>query len=137
VTYEDTKPFAKAVAETLERSYPDRVVARMAKDARSGRVLVDWSQNTAHKSTVAAYSLRAKERPTVSAPLTWEEVAGGAMRPAGFTMRTIFDRLAEAGDLFEGVLEPQDLDPALEKMGVPKSRQDISEGRLRKRIPAG
>src|SRR4051794_5784668 len=62
VTYDDTKPFAKAVAETLERAYPDLVVSRMAKSARKGRVLVDWSQNTPHKSTVAAYSLRAKER---------------------------------------------------------------------------
>src|SRR5204862_8133427 len=75
-TYEQTKPFARAVAQALERTDPDRVVSRMAKNLRGGKVLVDWSQNDEHKTTVAVYSLRAKERPTVSTPVAWDEIEG-------------------------------------------------------------
>src|SRR4051794_27375067 len=75
VTYAVTKPLARGVAELLESQWPDRVVSRMARKLRRGKVLVDWSQNTPHKSMVCAYSLRARERPTVSAPVTWREVA--------------------------------------------------------------
>src|SRR5437764_13551425 len=74
VSYERTKPFAPAVGQPLERTDPDRVVSRMAKNLRGGKVLVDWSQNDEHKTTVAVYSLRAKERPTASTPVGWEEV---------------------------------------------------------------
>jgi bifunctional non-homologous end joining protein LigD len=74
VTYERTKPFAHAVARALERDDPEGVVSRMAKELRGGKVLVDWSQNDRHKTTVAVYSLRAKERPTVSTPVDWGEV---------------------------------------------------------------
>ncbi|HEV8121303.1 MAG TPA: DNA ligase D, partial [Candidatus Polarisedimenticolia bacterium] len=73
-TYEQTKPFAHAVADLLERRRPDLVVSRMAKAARRGRVLIDWSQNDEHKTTVAAYSLRAGRAPSASTPLGWEEV---------------------------------------------------------------
>jgi bifunctional non-homologous end joining protein LigD len=103
-SYDDTKPFAKAVAETLERVYPDAVVSRMTKAARDGRVLVDWSQNSAHKSTVAAYSLRAKERPTVSMPLTWDEVASGPGEALVFESEAAIARVNERGDLFAPVL---------------------------------
>ncbi len=75
VTYELTKSFAKAMALSLEKTYPDRVVSDMKKALRSGKVLVDWSQNGPSKTTVCVYSLRAKARPFVSAPVTWEEVA--------------------------------------------------------------
>src|SRR3954452_22108246 len=74
VTYTQTKPFAKAVAETLEAKFPERIVSRMAKSRRGGRVLIDWSQNDPHKTTVSVYSLRARERPTVSTPLEWDEL---------------------------------------------------------------
>ena len=74
VDYEQTKPFARAVAELLQKRHPRQVVSRMAKDLRPGRVLVDWSQNDEHKTTVCVYSLRARERPTISTPLAWEEV---------------------------------------------------------------
>src|SRR4029453_8177307 len=73
-TYERTKPFAHAVAQALERNDPGLVVSRMAKNLRKGKVLVDWSQNDEHKTTVSVYSLRARERPTVSTPVSWEEV---------------------------------------------------------------
>jgi len=74
VTYERTKPFARAVAQTLEREQPKLVVSRMAKKLRKGKVFVDWSQNDQHKTTVAVYSLRARERPAVSTPLQWVEL---------------------------------------------------------------
>jgi bifunctional non-homologous end joining protein LigD len=103
VTYEQTKPFAKAVAETLEAKFGDRVVASMAKRKRGGRVLIDWSQNDRHKTTVSVYSLRAKPRPTVSTPLEWEELE--AALAAGEASRLVFDadqvlrRVNERGDL--------------------------------------
>ena len=104
VTYDESKPFAKAVAETLARSYPEKVVSRMAKRERAGRVLVDWSQNTAHKSTVAPYSLRAKGRPTVSIPLTWDEVERADAEDLVFESEAALARVDERGDLFAPVL---------------------------------
>ncbi|MDX6623753.1 MAG: bifunctional non-ous end joining protein LigD [Solirubrobacterales bacterium] len=107
-TYERTKPFAEAVARTLEAKFPDRVVSRMAKNLRPGKVLVDWSQNDEHKTTVCVYSLRAKARPTVSTPLEWEEVE--AALQAGRAERLVFDhaevlkRVEEKGDLFAPLL---------------------------------
>jgi bifunctional non-homologous end joining protein LigD len=103
-SYDDTKPFARAVAETLERSFPDRVVASMAKAARKNRVLVDWSQNSAHKSTVAPYSLRAKERPTVSMPLTWDELKDAPLTELVFESEAALARIDARGDLFAPVL---------------------------------
>jgi bifunctional non-homologous end joining protein LigD len=102
VTYDETKPFAKAVAETMENGMPDQVVARMSKSLRKGKVLVDWSQNDRHKSTVCAYSLRGKERPTASLPVTWEELE----RPAqlDFDWRDALERAEREGDLFAPVL---------------------------------
>jgi bifunctional non-homologous end joining protein LigD len=114
VTYAQTKPVARAVAELLEAERPDAVVSRMAKALRRGRVLVDWSQNTEHKSMVCAYSVRAKPRPTVSTPVTWEEVeaaldAGDAGRLV-FEMPAVLERVAAHGDLFAPVLtERQEL----------------------------
>jgi bifunctional non-homologous end joining protein LigD len=108
VTYDTTKPFAKAVAELLEREEPGLVVSRQTKTLRRGKVLVDWSQNDEHKTTVNVYSLRARERPTVSTPLTWDEVREGA--DAGDPGRLVFDadavrrRVAELGDLFAPVV---------------------------------
>ena len=108
VTYEQTKPFAKAVAETLETKFGDRVVSQMTKTKRKGKVLVDWSQNDRHKTTVCVYSLRAKARPTVSTPLEWEELE--AALAAEDASRLVFDadqalrRVNEKGDLFAPLL---------------------------------
>jgi bifunctional non-homologous end joining protein LigD len=108
VTYEQTKPFARAVAQALERAEPDLVVSRMAKNLRKGKVFVDWSQNDQHKTTVCVYSLRAKERPTVSTPVTWEEVEDAAERgnPDALTFKAdeVLDRVEEHDDLFAPVL---------------------------------
>ncbi len=109
-TYERSKPFAHAVAALLEDRHPERIVSRMRKALRDGRVLIDWSQNSAHKTTVAAYSLRARERPTVSTPITWDEVAG--CRASGdpgdlvFTADDVLARVRRAGDCFAPVLGP-------------------------------
>lgn len=108
VTYDQTKPFAKAVAELLEKQNPDAVVSRMTKSLREGKVLVDWSQNDQHKTTVAVYSLRARERPTVSTPLAWDEVeeALEADDPdrIAFEASEVLARVDERGDLFAPVL---------------------------------
>jgi bifunctional non-homologous end joining protein LigD len=108
VGYEQTKPFARQVAETLEAKFPDRVVSRMTKAKRAGKVLIDWSQNDQHKTTVCVYSLRAKERPTVSTPVEWEELE--AALEAGDASRLVFDlaevlrRVEGRGDLFAPLL---------------------------------
>jgi bifunctional non-homologous end joining protein LigD len=104
LTYSKTKPTSKAIAELLERDRPDAVVSRMKRSLRAGKVLVDWSQNTEHKSMVCAYSVRAKERPTVSTPLRWTELeeALDAAEPDRlvFEMGDVLERAAEHGDLW-------------------------------------
>jgi bifunctional non-homologous end joining protein LigD len=77
-SYEKTKPFAKAIAQLLEKQTPDRVVSKMKKVEREGKVFVDWSQNHERKTTIAVYSLRAREHPTASTPVTWDEVEAAA-----------------------------------------------------------
>jgi bifunctional non-homologous end joining protein LigD len=108
VTFEHTKPFAKAVAELLEQEQPDLVVSRMTKAKRAGKVLIDWSQNDQKKTTVCVYSLRAGERPTVSTPLEWDEVSdaldGGDPARLMFEAGAVLGRVAERGDLFAPVL---------------------------------
>jgi len=74
VTYERTKAFAHGIAETLERELAGIVVAKMQKSRREGKVFVDWGQNDSHKTTVSVYSLRAKDQPTVSTPILWDEI---------------------------------------------------------------
>jgi bifunctional non-homologous end joining protein LigD len=120
LTYEATKPYAQAVAQLMERMYPDEIVSRMTKRLRKGKVFVDWSQNTESKTTVAVYSLRARERPTVSTPLDWDEVAtaaeSGDPEPIRFEAADVLERVEERGDLFAPVLElKQDL-PGLDEL---------------------
>jgi bifunctional non-homologous end joining protein LigD len=107
-TYAETKPFAKAVAELLEKQHPKQVVSRMSKELRGGKVLVDWSQNDEHKTTVNVYSLRARERPTVSTPVLWDEVERclAAKDPEVLTFDSgrLLARVDELGDPFGPVL---------------------------------
>jgi len=107
-TYDETKSFARGLALVLERRMPELVVSDMAKRLREGRVLVDWSQNDEHKTTVCVYSLRARDRPTASTPLRWEEVeacaAAGEPDALAFTSDAVLARVAEHGDLFAPVL---------------------------------
>jgi bifunctional non-homologous end joining protein LigD len=116
-TYDATKGFARAVAELLESAEPDLVVSRMAKALRTGKIFVDYSQNDEHKTTVCVYSLRARERPIVSTPVTWDEVraceASGDPQQLVFEASQVLDRVAEQGDLFAPVLSLRQTIPAL------------------------
>jgi len=103
-THEAASAFALAVAQLLERARPD-VLSNMKRSLRKGKVFVDWSQNSRHKTTIAPYALRARPRPTVSTPVTWDEVAeaaGGA--PLSFEAAEVVDRVAAHGDLFADAL---------------------------------
>jgi bifunctional non-homologous end joining protein LigD len=98
---EQASSLAKDFAERLERDLPRLVVSRMTKSLRPGKVLIDWSQNNGSKTTIAPYSLRAREHPTVSTPVTWDEV--GACREVAdlfFTAPDVLARVEEHGDLF-------------------------------------
>lgn len=104
---ERTRAYARVLAEELARETPDAVVSSMVKAKRVGRVLIDWSQNNPAKTTVAPYSLRARDIPSVSTPVRWSEVEGCRERSdLVFTARDVVARVAEAGDLSAGVLVP-------------------------------
>jgi bifunctional non-homologous end joining protein LigD len=109
VNYDATKPFAKAIAQLLEKQTPDAVVSKMKRVEREGKVFVDWSQNHQRKTTVAVYSLRARERQTASTPVTWDEVAevadSGDKGRLVFESDAVLDRIESHGDLFAPVLE--------------------------------
>jgi bifunctional non-homologous end joining protein LigD len=117
IDYRATKPFARRVAELLEQRMPELVVSRMTKRLRPGKVLVDWSQNDAHKTTVTVYSLRARERPTASTPVTWDEVAlcheRGDERELTFEADELLTRASEQGDLFAAAVSVKQELPAL------------------------
>ncbi len=103
VTYDDTKPFAHALARLLEAEHPKQVLSLMKKELRTGKVFIDWSQYDDHKTTVSIYSLRARPRPTVSTPVTWDEVAqaadDGNADGLVFEAPQVLERVAEHGDL--------------------------------------
>jgi len=120
-TYDQTKAFSRGVARALERADPARVTSNMAKALRTNRVLVDWSQNDEVKTTVAAYSLRGRERPTASAPVAWEEVeAAVEARDASglvFEADQVLERVASKGDLFAEVAKRKQKLPDLGAKG--------------------
>jgi bifunctional non-homologous end joining protein LigD len=106
VTHDGAADFALAVGQVLERQLPKRVTTVMAKAERPGKIFVDWSQNAHHKTTIGVYSLRARPEPTVSTPVTWDEVescAGGEFE-LRFTSDQVLERAGEHGDLFADVL---------------------------------
>jgi bifunctional non-homologous end joining protein LigD len=107
VTYEQTKAFAHEIALRLTAEHPDRVVSKPKKTEREGKVFVDWSQNDNHKTTVSVYSLRARERPTVSTPVTWNELTKARKADdAGllsFEAADVLRRVSKRGDLFDPV----------------------------------
>lgn len=104
-TFKETEEIAHQIANALAAAHPDRVVTRMRRAERVGKVLIDWSQNQRHKTTVAPYSVRARKRPWVSAPLEWAEVEKAAdMSDASllfFEMSEVVKRVEIKGDLFE------------------------------------
>jgi len=104
-THEHCAEFAHAVAQVLEKHHGQRVTSVMKKAVRPGKVFIDWSQNSRHKTTVAVYSLRARPRPTASTPLTWDEVdAAASGTPLSFEAPAVIARLDEHGDLFADAL---------------------------------
>jgi bifunctional non-homologous end joining protein LigD len=107
VTYDETKDLSRALAQHLEHDHADRVTSNMSKAVRKGKVFVDWSQNDEHKTTVCVYSLRAKEEPTVSTPVTWSEVENCLKRKKSellkFRSDRVLARVEKLGDLFEPV----------------------------------
>jgi bifunctional non-homologous end joining protein LigD len=109
-SYEETRPFGQALAQIVAKQTPDTVLAKMGKKTdRSGKLLIDWYQNNERKTTIAVYSLRARERPTCSTPVTWEEVEAVAESGDGsrlvFETHQVLERVEEHGDLFAPVLE--------------------------------
>jgi bifunctional non-homologous end joining protein LigD len=115
-TFDQTKSFAHTLALTFENDDPQHIVSSMKKELRTGKVLIDWSQNDEHKTTVCAYSLRARVRPTVSTPVSWAEVEGAlkARDPGRLTFEAddVLERVAKLGDLFERVLSLRQRLPA-------------------------
>lgn len=107
VTFDQTKDLSRALAQHLEQKHPKQVISKMAKALRTGKVFVDWSQNDEHKTTINVYSLRAKEQPTVSTPVTWEEVEQTLKKKKAsllvFTSDEVLRRVEKFGDLFAQV----------------------------------
>ena len=122
VTYEATKGFAHAVARLLAERHPELVVSEMKKEVRGGKVFIDWSQNDEHKTTVSVYSLRARERPTVSTPVTWEELEEVAKKnkveKLVFEAGQTLERCEAMGDLFAPLLTLAQKLPKLAPMAV-------------------
>ena len=112
-THDHTKAFALTVSQVVEQQHPELIVTTQAKEQRTNKLLIDWSQNSRHKTTICVYSLRARPHPTVSTPVTWDEVADAADgAPLSFEASDVLARVAEHGDLFAPTLtEVQHLPP--------------------------
>ncbi|MDP9074695.1 MAG: non-homologous end-joining DNA ligase [Actinomycetota bacterium] len=108
VTYDHTRTFSHVLAQVLERQHPDLIVTTQDRSVRPRKVLIDWSQNTASKTTVAVYALRARPRPTASTPVEWDEVEAACRRgDAGalvFEAGAVLERVEARGDLMAPVL---------------------------------
>jgi bifunctional non-homologous end joining protein LigD len=144
VTYEHTRPFARATARLLEERHPGQVVSDMKKSLRVNKVFVDWSQNDDFKTTVSVYSLRAREKPTVSTPITWNEVEHCLPQANPellvFTSDQVLKRVEKMGDLFEPVLKLKQKLPPLEQLGPataePAAQVSASPPRARSSRPS-
>lgn len=116
-TYDQTRPFSHALAQVLERQYPDLIVTSQEKTLRPKKVLIDWSQNTTFKTTVAVYAMRARGRPTASTPVSWDEVEracdSGEASALIFEAAEVLDRVEKLGDLMAPVLTVEQTLPAL------------------------
>jgi bifunctional non-homologous end joining protein LigD len=128
-SYEATKTFAHALARLLENEHRELIVSDMKKQLRVGRVFVDWSQNDDHKTTVSVYSLRAREQPTVSTPVKWEEVAQALKKKDAsllvFEAGQVLDRVREMGDLFGPLLTLKQRLPKL--TGIAETAPQVAE----------
>ena len=128
-TYESTKTFSHALAQLLEHDHPELVLSDMKRNLRTGKVFVDWSQNDEHKTTIAVYSLRAREHPTVSTPVTWDEVQRTLKKKDAsllvFEAAQTIARFEKMGDLFEPVLELKQKLPDLKATAAAKQTAPI------------
>jgi bifunctional non-homologous end joining protein LigD len=131
-SYEATKPFAHALARLLETEHRELVVSDMKKQLRVGKVLVDWSQNDEHKTTISVYSLRARERPTVSTPVKWEEVEHTLKKKDAsllvFEASEVIERVEKMGDLFGPVLKLKQKLPQLPGIEKDAASEAIEAG---------
>jgi bifunctional non-homologous end joining protein LigD len=130
-SYDVTKTFAHALAQLLEQEHPKEVVSDMKRSIRTGKVFVDWSQNDEHKTTIGVYSLRARERPTVSTPVTWDEVERTLKKKDAdllvFESKKTIARFEKMGDLFEPVLELEQRLPDLRKSAAAGAPSEVVE----------
>jgi bifunctional non-homologous end joining protein LigD len=140
ITYEQTKSFAHAIARLLEQEHPDLVVSDMKKAIRTNKVFVDWSQNDQHKTTISVYSLRAREHPTVSTPVTWEEVEQALKKKDAtrlvFEAKDVLARVEKRGDLFEPVLKLKQKLPQLSGLEAESETEAEASSAVRSEEPA-
>jgi len=131
-TYEATKLFSHALAQLLEHEHPDLVLSEMSKQARVGKVFVDWSQNDEHKTTIGVYSLRAREHPTVSTPVAWAEIERALKKKEPellvFEAGQVITRFEKLGDLFEPVLELKQKLPDVKAGAAAEPPTEIAAG---------
>jgi len=117
VTFDQTKGFSNAIARMMEHDDPDHVVSNMKKELRKGKIFIDWSQNDEHKTTASAYTLRARNEPTVSTPVTWDELTAAQKKKnpdkLKFLAGDVIKRVDKVGDLFEPVLKLKQKLPAI------------------------
>src|SRR5207248_5228944 len=108
-TFDHTKELSRALAQHLEGEHGNLVTSNMSKALRKGKVFVDWSQNDEHKTTICVYSLRAREEPTASTPVTWDEVEKCMKKKKAdllkFRSDQVLARVEKLGDIFESVEE--------------------------------
>jgi bifunctional non-homologous end joining protein LigD len=130
-SYQQTKSLAHAVARLLEQEHPELVVSDMKKAVRTNKVFVDWSQNDQHKTTISVYSLRAREHPTVSTPITWDEVEQALKKKDAaqlvFEAKAVLARVEKLGDLFEPVLKLKQKLPQLAGLAAPLEMRSEKE----------
>lgn len=140
VTFAQTKAFARAIAGAVERREPGRITTNMSRASRPGKVFIDWSQNDQHKTTVCVYSLRGRERPTVSTPLSWREVESAVKRGAAgalaFEAPEVLERVERSGDLAAPLLGLRQELPALRGEAPGRGAGDASRG-SRRAEPSG
>ncbi len=141
VSYEETKPLAHQLALSLERKHPELVVSDMKKSLRKGKVLVDWSQNDEHKTTICVYSLRARQRPTVSTPVSWAEVTrclqSNDPSKLEYTAPQVLERVERLGDLFAPVLTlHQQLPEFAESDATPQRAKGASQPSTMRKPPS-
>jgi bifunctional non-homologous end joining protein LigD len=131
-SYERTKSLAHAVARLLEQEHPELVVSDMKKAVRTNKVFVDWSQNDQHKTTISVYSLRAREHPTVSTPVTWDEVEQALKKKDAvrlvFEAKDVLARVEKMGDLFEPVQKLKQKLPLLAGLAAESEKEEEDEG---------